>query len=115
MATWGDFRAAALQLPGVRETEQMGAPAFKVGRKGLATLWGERVLMKLDRGRQELLFEARPEVFAPFTAGAMRWSWVKVEALDSKEVAELVREAWTCVVPKKVSRAWVESAHEAPD
>jgi hypothetical protein len=106
MATWDDFRMAALALPGVRETTQMGAPALKVGTKGLATLWGGRVLMKLDRGRQELLFEARPDVFAPFQAGAMRWSWVEIARLDPDEVPDLVREAWTGLVPRKVSRGY---------
>jgi hypothetical protein len=52
-----------------------------------------------------LLFEARPDVFKPMNVGAMRWSWVQIEALDAGEVAELVREAWTQIVPKKVSRA----------
>ena len=104
MASWNDIRAAALALPGVRETTQMGAPSFKVGSKVLATLWGRRVLMKLGRGRQELLFEARPEVFSPFQAGAMRWSWVEIDALPSEEAPSLVQEAWTNIVPRKVSR-----------
>ena len=34
MATWDDIRAAALKLPGARESEMLGKPAFKVGRKG---------------------------------------------------------------------------------
>jgi hypothetical protein len=34
LADWNDLRAAALALPGARETEQMGERAFKVGRKG---------------------------------------------------------------------------------
>jgi hypothetical protein len=106
MATWDDFRAAGLSLPGVVEAPHMGEPKLAVGRKGIAHLWGKRVLMKLDPGHQELLFEARPEVFSPFTAGTMRWSWVEIDALDAGEVADLVREAWICVVPKKVSRAY---------
>jgi hypothetical protein len=39
------------------------------------------------------------------SAGRLRWSWVEIGALDADELAELVREAWTQVVPKKVSRA----------
>jgi hypothetical protein len=41
--------------------------------------------------------------------GALRWSWVEIEALDADEIAELVLEAWTCIVPKKVSRAFLPS------
>jgi hypothetical protein len=62
--------------------------------------------MKLDKGRQELLFEARPDVFSPMVAGRLRWSWVEIEALGADEVANLVLEAWTQVVSKKVSRAF---------
>ena len=67
--------------------------------------WRGRVLMKLEKGHQELLFEARPDVFSPMNAGRLRWSWVEIEALDPEEAAVLVREAWTQVVPKRVSRA----------
>jgi|GraSoiStandDraft_4_1057263.scaffolds.fasta_scaffold101764_2 hypothetical protein len=105
MATWDDIRAAAAPLPGAAETLWGGQPVWQVGSKSFAHLDGGRVLMKLDRNHQELLFEARPEVFSPFNAGSMRWSWVEIGELDADEMAELVREAWTMVVPKKVSRA----------
>jgi hypothetical protein len=38
-------------------------------------------------------------------AGRLRWSWVEIEALEADEVAALVCEAWTQVVPKRASRA----------
>ena len=107
MATWADIRAAALALPGARESDMLGEPAFKVGRKGFVHAWRGRVMMKLDRDHQELLFEARPDVFSPMVVGGgMRWSWVEIDALEADEVAVLVREAWTQIVPKKVSRAF---------
>ena len=105
MATWDDVRAAALPLPGAWENSWYGEPLFQVGSKGFVQTWRGRVIMKLDRNHQELLFEARPEVFSPYTAGALRWSYVDINALEPDELAELVREAWTMVVPKKVSRA----------
>ena len=71
--------------------------------------WQGGVFMKLDNARQEILFEVRPEVFKPMVAGAMRWSWVDIEAIDREELAELVREAWTMVVPRKMSRAHAPS------
>ena len=70
-------------------------------------VWKGGVFMKLDKAHQELLFEARPEIFRPMIAGAMRWSWVEIEALDAGEAADLVLEAWTQVVTKKVSRAFL--------
>jgi hypothetical protein len=106
MATWDDIRAVALTLPGAWENDWYGEPLFQVGRKGFVQTFRGRVIMKLDRDHQELLFEARPEVFSPMTAGALRWSWVEIDALDAGEIADLVLEAWTCIVPKKVSRAY---------
>jgi len=106
MATWDDVRAAAARLPGAEEERWHGEPLFKVGKKGFVHTWRGRVIMKLDRRHQELLFEARPDVFQPYAAGALRWSYVEIGELDAEEVAQLVREAWTTVVPKKVSRAW---------
>jgi hypothetical protein len=61
--------------------------------------------MKLERHHQEQLFDIRPEVFSPMVAGRLRWSWVEIAALEDDEAVALVREAWTQVVPKKVSRA----------
>ena len=112
MATWDDIRAVALTLPGAWENDWRGNPLFQVGKKGFVQTWDGRVLMKLDRDHQELLFEARPDVFSPMVAGALRWSWVEIEALDADEIARLVLEAWTCIVPKKVSRAYA-AAREA--
>jgi hypothetical protein len=105
VATWDDIRAVALTLPGAWENDWYGEPLFQVGRKGFVQTFRGRVIMKLERNHQELLFEARPEVFSPMTAGALRWSWVEIEGLDPGEIAELVLEAWTQIVPKKVSRA----------
>ena len=105
MATWDDIRAVALTLPGAWENDWRGNPLFQVGKKGFVQTWDGRVLMKLEKHHQELLFEARPEVFSPMNAGALRWSWVEIEALAPDEAAALVREAWTQVVPKRVSQA----------
>ena len=106
MATWEDVCAAAVGLPGARLSEMLGRPALKVGRKGFVHTWDGRVMMKLDANHQELLFEARPDVFAPMVGGGMRWSWVEIAALERDETVGLVREAWTQVVPKMVSRAY---------
>jgi hypothetical protein len=107
VATWDDIRAVALSLPGAWENEWYGEPCFQVGRKGFVQGFKGRAIMKLDRDHQELLFEARPEAFSPMVAGALRWSYVELEALEDDEVADLVIEAWTCIVAKKVSRPFL--------
>ena len=114
MASLDDIRRVAMGLPGVVEGDMMGEVAFKVGRKGFVHAWRGGIFMKLDKYRQEILFEARPEVFRPMVVGAMRWSWVKIETLDAAEMAELVCEAWTQIVPKKVSRAFVAAEATPP-
>jgi hypothetical protein len=106
MADLGDIRAVALALPGVREVDWHGEPFFQVGSKSFVHRWKGGVFMKLDKNHQELLFEARPEVFTPMIVGSIRWSRVEIAALDADELAELVLEAWTMVVPKNVSRAY---------
>jgi hypothetical protein len=110
MASLDDIRRTALALPGAVEGDMMGEVAFKVGRKGFVHAWRGGFFMKLDKYHQELLFEARPDVFRPMIVGAMRWSWVEIAALDAEEMAELVREAWTQIVPKKISRAFAAAA-----
>lgn len=115
MATFDDLRNAAKDLPGAWEATWMnGDPAFQVGKKSFINLIKGRLLMKLDKDHQEFLFEVRPEVFTPFTAGGMRWSWVDIDAIDAEEAAELTVEAWKQVVPKKVSRAWDASKPPSP-
>jgi hypothetical protein len=107
MATVTTIRKAALALPGVNETYWKG-PIFRFGKKGFIYHFADenRWLFKLPHAQQELLWEVRPEVFSRFTAGAMIWSWVKIEALSPKEARAYVTEAWAMVAPKKVSGAY---------
>ena len=112
MATWDDIRAAAMALPQVNECDRPDDLAFRVGRKGFVQKGRQGVVMKLERHHQELLFEARPDIFRPMIAGALRWSWVELDALDAEEVPALVLEAWTQVVPKAVSRKYLLSPEQ---
>jgi hypothetical protein len=111
MATPADIRRTALALPGAVEVAWYGKPGFNVGKKTFVCLWGpnERWIFKLPKPRQELLFEVRPEVFQPYRAGAMAWSFVDIEALTRAEAKLYVTEAWTSIVPKKVSKPYLES------
>ena len=107
MATAADIRRAAHELPDVVELKSHGGSWFNVGKKTFV-LYGfpsARWLFKLPKPRQELLFEARPDVFQPYRAGAMLWSYVDVDALDVYEIKSLVTDAWTTIVPKKVAKA----------
>ena len=102
MATLEDIRRIALSLPGAQEVDWLGRPSFQIGSKGFVHAVKDGIVMKLAKPHQELLFEARPDVFRPMIAGALRWSFV--------DIAELVVEAWSQVAPKKVSRAFLAGA-----
>ena len=111
MATLVDIRRIALALPGAVELQDHGGNWFNVGKKTFV-LYGfpsARWLFKLPKPRQELLFEARPDVFQPYRAGAMLWSYVDVDALEVDEVNSLVTDAWTTIVPKKVAKEHLSS------
>jgi hypothetical protein len=85
-----------------------------VGRKTFAVRYRERTIMKLDKGHQHFLFEVRPETFQKFPMGPNYWSYVELDRLDDIELAELVLEAWSQVVPKKVSRPFLSRETSSP-
>lgn len=86
-----------------------GNPWFNVGKKTFALGQDDRAILKLDRGHQELLFEIRPETFRKCPVATVYWSYVELSHLDEAELADLVFEAWTQIVPKKVSRPFLEA------
>ena len=111
MTTLEDIRRIALALPGAIEVDYRGN-WFQVGKKAfvLYSATDDCWIFKLPHARQELLFEARPEVFRPYRAGALRWSYVDVDALTLAEAEDYVTDAWTTIVPKKVSGAYLARA-----
>jgi hypothetical protein len=81
-----------------------------VGKKTFALRWNDRVVLKLDKGHQELLFEVRPETFQKCPVATVYWSYVELDNLEDDELADLVLEAWAQIVPKKISRPVLEAA-----
>ncbi|HTQ15537.1 MAG TPA: MmcQ/YjbR family DNA-binding protein [Rhizomicrobium sp.] len=104
MASFAKLRAFALALPGAVEIVHKGEPWFNVGRKTFALRSNGKVIMKLERGHQEMLFELRPEVFTPCPVATVKWSYVDIGKLTPAETRALVEEAWAQIVPKKISR-----------
>lgn len=103
MATEADIRRAALALSGAVELQSHGASWLNVGKKTFVLYWAKdgRWIFKLPKPRQELLFEARPDVFQPYRAGGMVWSYVAIEDLTHPEVVSLVTDAWTSIRPQE--------------
>jgi hypothetical protein len=98
----GVIRKIALGLPQAREVEDRLGLWFNVGKKSFALYSGRRWIFKLPMAQQMMLFEARPETFAPMRAGKLLWSFVAVENLDAAELRDLLYAAWTVVAPKKL-------------
>ena len=100
-----DLRRAALVLPGAEEKDHFGAASFRVNGKIFAqTAVGEgsKAILRLPKGRRELLWEVRPEVFTPSVWGRIISCYVALDAIEPDELAELVRASWTAVAPKRL-------------
>ena len=80
-----------------------------MGKKTFALRLKGRVVLKLDKDHQHFLFEVRPETFQKCPVATTYWSYVELEHLDAQELADLIREAWSMIVPKKVSRPVLEA------
>ena len=113
MATLEDLRRLSLALPGAHEVVYKGDPWFNVGKKTCALFTRGRAILKLERGHQELLFEVRPQTCAKCKVATGCWSWVELGDLGEGELGELILEAWSQIVPKKVSRPLAEAARGA--
>ena len=81
-----------------------------MGKKTFALALNGRVVLKLDKEHQHFLFEVRPQTFQKCRVATTWWSYVDLEHLDEPELADLVREAWSMIVPKKVSRPVLQAA-----
>jgi hypothetical protein len=98
------IRKIALGFPGAHEVPDHVWPWFNVGKKTFALYHTDRDrwILKLPHPQQMMLFDARPEIFAPMRAGRMVWSYVRVEHLDAAELKDLLTAAWRMVAPKKL-------------
>jgi hypothetical protein len=99
------IRRVALSLPAAQETDYKG-PRLAVDNKAFIHGWAPeaRWVFKLPHHQEMMLFDTRPETFAPMRSGPMLWSYVRVEDLDASELRNLIVAAWRMVAPKKLSR-----------
>lgn len=103
MADLAALRALALALPEVEERNWYGEPDFVFRGKSFALQSRGRIILKLDRAHQELLFEIRPETFQPCKVATVHWSYVRIENLDAAELGALVFKAWSTIAPKRLA------------
>lgn len=109
MATFEDLRAIALGLP---LTAEETGPAFRVeGRHKFAICRDDGVLLKLEFGYQEWLFDERGDVFSRVRVGHYDWAFARLADLGREELAQLVTKAWAREAPKKVAKPYMHASN----
>jgi hypothetical protein len=128
MADAGDVRRIALALPHVEEIDCDGFD-FRVGGKGFVWSYPERrpgrprlirtdiaVLYVGDEAEKQALLLGEPEAFFT-TPGYDGWPLVmlRLAAVDTGRLAELVTDAWRMRAPAALARDLEEAGFPGPD
>ncbi|HEX4016485.1 MAG TPA: hypothetical protein VHX15_07065 [Frankiaceae bacterium] len=107
MSSADDVRALALKLPRSYQVEVRGVEKFRVGRLVWLAFSGDDEIAGLAFPKEERdgVIAAEPEKFLSPRASDLRYNWIHVRlaALADVEARELVIDAWSMVVPKKVA------------
>jgi hypothetical protein len=113
MVTVDDVRQLALRLPRTEEALVRDRVKFRIGRIVYLSLSADETSMGFAFPKQEraALVEAEPAKFHLPIPSDMRYNWVRawLAALQPDELHELVLDAWSMCVPKKVSAAYFET------
>jgi hypothetical protein len=111
MVTADDIRKVALSLPRTEEALVRDQVKFRVGRIVYVALSRDERSMGFGFPKDEraALVAAQPEKFSMPIPSDMRYNWVQVrlDAIDEAEMRELVIDAWTMVVPKRVAAEYL--------
>ena len=108
------LRRLCLALPEAHEVEAWGEPTFRVKNKLFAMFASagnhhgggrDAVWCKAAAGNQELMIRSAPErFFKPPYVGPSGWIGVWLDgAVDWGEVADLVKDSYLLVAPKKLA------------
>lgn len=109
-----DVRKLALEFPETEEKLSWGDhPTFRVRDKMFAVLSeNERIArIKATKEAQEALVGSAPDTYsvAPYF-GRYGWVSVDLDRVRQSELVELLEEAWRSTAPKKMVRAFDETA-----
>jgi hypothetical protein len=88
-----------LSMPETEETNGMGYPNFRTGRKSFAAIEDSIVVIRLTRDQQATFVATAPAVFAPESSGWGRLgnTVIRLEAADEATVQTAVATAWSNV------------------
>jgi hypothetical protein len=113
MATIEDVRRVALTLPRSYEALVRDRVKFREGSIVYLAFSHDETLMgfAFPKEERQALVAAEPEKFQMPEQSDLRYHWVvaRLAAIDEGEIAEIVIDAWTMVVPKSVAAAHLRS------
>jgi len=108
--TVDDVRRIALPLPRTEERLVGDRVKFYIGRIVWASLSRDETTMGFAFPKEEraALLDAEPTKFQLPVPSDMRYNWVRVRLaeIDEAELTELLVEAWSMCVPKRVAAAY---------
>jgi hypothetical protein len=110
MVTVDEIRAFANTLPRSTEASVRGRVKFRTGRIVYLSFSkdGETMGFAFPKEWRNALVEAEPEKFSLPSQSDLRYHWVQVRlaAIDTDEMHELVEDAWAFTVPKRVAEEY---------
>ena len=113
MVNVDDVRRVALSLPGTTEHLIRDRVKFRVKQLVYVAFTRDERLMgfAFPKEQRQALVESESHKFLLPPTADMRYNWVDVRmaVLDVEEMAELVTDAWTMVVPKRVAREYFDA------
>jgi len=109
--TLDEIRAVALSLPRAHEGEVGGRVKFYYGRIVFVAMARDETMMGFGfpKDFREAALEAEPDKFVRPKPADLRYNWlvVRLDAIDHEEMTDLVTEAWSMCVSKKVLAEWM--------
>ena len=108
-----EVRAFASTLPRATEVLVRGRIKFRVGRIVFLSFSHDGTLMGFGFPKEwrEALVESEPEKFRLPGASDLRYNWAvaRLAAIDLDEMRDLVLDAWSMVVPKRVAAEYADA------
>lgn len=113
MVTVDEVRRVALGLPGTTEHLIRDRVKFRVKQLVYVAFSRDEAVMGFGFPKElrQALVESEPHKFLLPPVADLRYNWVdaRMAALDVQEMTELVTDAWTMVVPKRIARQYLDS------
>ncbi len=114
MATVDDVRRVTHSLPRTEERVVGDRVKFRVGRIVYASLSRDETLLGFGYPKEEraALVASDPDKFLMPLRSDERYNWVRLRlaAVDTDELTELLVDAWRMVVPKRVAAAYLNGS-----